>query len=162
MIICRQMIRTIAFSWYSGISPFSLEGCWPWDSWGRGCEGEAGWVEIIAHGPGFPIVEMTAEPEERLVTFQYNLARMWPAGRGLQRTLDWQTKRSWVQIPSAPPSIALYSPWKIRHFPTNRQTEYLRQLVAILVILCDISVTWGEVLILTWHYSYTLLIILKY
>ena len=34
---------------------------------------------------------------------------------------------------------------EIRHFPTNRQTENLRQLVAILVILCDISVTWGEV-----------------
>ena len=33
----------------------------------------------------------------------------------------------------------------IRHFTTNRQTENLRQLVAILVILCDINVIWGEV-----------------
>jgi hypothetical protein len=34
---------------------------------------------------------------------------------------------------------------EIRHFTTNRQTENLRQLVAILVILCDMSVTWGQV-----------------
>lgn len=33
----------------------------------------------------------------------------------------------------------------IKHFPTDRQPENLRQLVAILVILCDISVTWGDV-----------------
>jgi hypothetical protein len=34
---------------------------------------------------------------------------------------------------------------EIRHYPKNRQPKNLRQLVAILVILCDISVTWGEV-----------------
>ena len=44
------------------------------------------------------------------------------------------------------PSHSYFSsfPLEIRHFPTNRQTENLKQLVAILVILCDISVTWGE------------------
>jgi len=46
---------------------------------------------------------------------------------------------------------------EIRHFPTSRQTEILRQLVAILVILYDISVTWGEVYYLVQLTSYYLL-----
>ena len=41
---------------------------------------------------------------------------------------------------------------EIWHFLTDRQTENLRQLVAILVILCDISVIWGEVY--TYPYSH--------
>jgi len=49
--------------------------------------------------------------------------------------------------PCFPASLISLFSLEIKHFPTNRQTENFRQLVAILVILCDISVTWGEVYI---------------
>jgi hypothetical protein len=48
-----------------------------------------------------------------------------------------------VRIPASQPLWFCVFLQAIKRFPKNRQSENLRQLVAILVILCGISVTWG-------------------
>ena len=63
----------------------------------------------------------------------------------LCRASDYESEGRRFESLLSSHSYFLLFPREIRHIPTDRQTDNLRQLVAILVILCDTCVTWAEV-----------------